>query len=103
VQVDPIKPALKGAGTKRLKLKYHKLLSNFPFKFNLRRYSMVSVDPGARRSVPALGDSLCSAALSAAASGTPIDGRSGLADIARHVMDTHSSRVPQMAVNASQI
>jgi hypothetical protein len=39
VQVDPIKPALNGAGTNRLKLKYHKLLSNFPFKFILRRYT----------------------------------------------------------------
>jgi hypothetical protein len=39
VQVDPIKLTLKGAGTKRLKLKYYKLLSEFPFKFNLRRYT----------------------------------------------------------------
>ena len=38
MQVDPIKLVLKGAGTKRLKLKYERLLSNFPFKFNLRRY-----------------------------------------------------------------
>ena len=41
MQVDPIKPALKGAGIKRLKLKYYELLSNFPFKFNLRRYNKV--------------------------------------------------------------
>jgi len=39
VQLDPIKPTLKGAGTKRLKVKYYKPLSNFPFKFNLRRYN----------------------------------------------------------------
>ena len=39
VQVDPVKSALKGAGTKRLKLKYYKLLSNFPFRFNLRRFT----------------------------------------------------------------
>jgi len=35
VQVDPIKPTLKAPGTKRLKLKYDKLLSNFAFKFQL--------------------------------------------------------------------
>ena len=41
VQVDPIKPALKAPGTKRLKLKYDELLSNLAFKFNLRRYTLV--------------------------------------------------------------
>jgi len=35
VQVDPIKPTL--PGTKRLKLKYDDLLSNFVFNVNLRR------------------------------------------------------------------
>ena len=39
MQVDPIKPALKAPGTKRLKLKYYKLLSTFGFNFNLRRYT----------------------------------------------------------------
>ena len=34
-----IKPTLKPTGTKRLKLKYDILLSNFAFKFNLRRYT----------------------------------------------------------------
>jgi len=38
VQVDPIKPKLKPPGTKRLKLEYDGLLSNFGFKFNLRCY-----------------------------------------------------------------
>jgi hypothetical protein len=47
VQVDPIKPTLKPPGTKRLKLKYHKLLSSSAFKFNLRRYIMVAT-PGVR-------------------------------------------------------
>jgi hypothetical protein len=37
VQVEPIKPRLKAPGTKRLKLKYGKLLSDFAFNFNLRR------------------------------------------------------------------
>ncbi len=41
VQVDPIKPTLKAPGTKRLKLEYDEPLSNFAFKFNLRRYSPV--------------------------------------------------------------
>ena len=39
MQVDPIKPTLKAPGTKRLKLKYDKMLSNIAFKFNLRRYT----------------------------------------------------------------
>jgi hypothetical protein len=38
VHVDPIKPTLKAPRTKRLKLKYDEPLSNFAFKFNLRRY-----------------------------------------------------------------
>ena len=41
MQLDPIKPTLKAPGTKCLKLKYDKLLSNFAFKFKLRRYTMV--------------------------------------------------------------
>ena len=40
MQVDPIKPTLKAPGITRLKLKCDKLLSNFAFKFNLRRYIM---------------------------------------------------------------
>ena len=39
VQVDPIKPTLKAPATKRLKLKYDNLRSNFAFHFNLRRYA----------------------------------------------------------------
>jgi hypothetical protein len=39
VQVGPIKSTLKAPGTQRLKLKYEELLSDFGFKFNLRRYS----------------------------------------------------------------
>ena len=34
-----MKPMLKALGTKPLKLKYDKPLSNFAFKFNLRRYT----------------------------------------------------------------
>jgi len=41
VQVDPIKPKLKPPGTKRLKLTYGEPLSDFAFKFNLRRYDVV--------------------------------------------------------------
>ena len=39
VQVDPIRPTLKAPRTKRLKLKYDGPLSNFAFKFNVRRYT----------------------------------------------------------------
>ena len=45
VQVDPIKPMLKGPGAKRLKLNSVEQLSNFAFKFNLRRYSAESTPP----------------------------------------------------------
>ena len=41
VQVDPFKPTLKAPVSKRLKLKYDILLSNFAFRFNLRRYSLI--------------------------------------------------------------
>jgi hypothetical protein len=43
VQIDPMKPKLKPPGTKRLKLEYDGLLSNFGFKFNLRRYTVDTV------------------------------------------------------------
>ena len=42
MQVDPITPKLKPPGTKHLKLKCDILLSDFAFKFNLRRYSKVT-------------------------------------------------------------
>jgi hypothetical protein len=42
VQVDPIKPTLEPTGTKRLKLKCDVLLSTAAFKFDLRRYTLVS-------------------------------------------------------------
>ena len=51
VQVDPMKPALKPPGTKRLKLTYDKLLSNVAFKINLRRYSLAG-SPLTRMSSP---------------------------------------------------
>jgi hypothetical protein len=35
-------PTLKAPGSKRLKLKYNKLLSSFAFKFNLHRYTKVA-------------------------------------------------------------
>ena len=38
MQIDPVKPTLKAPGTKRLKLTREGLLSDFGFKFNLRRY-----------------------------------------------------------------
>ena len=44
VQVDPIKPILKPPGTKRLKLEYDGLLSNFAFNSNLRRYMLARLD-----------------------------------------------------------
>ena len=47
MQVHPIKPKLKPPGTKRLKLECDGLLSNFGFKFNLRRYTKVAAQAGA--------------------------------------------------------
>ena len=40
MQVDLIKPVLKASGTVRLKLKCDVLITNFAFKFNLRRYTL---------------------------------------------------------------
>jgi hypothetical protein len=41
--VDLIKPTLKPPGIKRLYSRYDELLSNFAFKFNLRRYTLVQI------------------------------------------------------------
>jgi hypothetical protein len=46
VQVDPIKSTFKAPATKRLKLKRDALLSDFAFKFNLRRYIMAPAGSG---------------------------------------------------------
>jgi hypothetical protein len=48
VQVDPIKPKLNPLGNKHLKLKFDVLLSNFAFKFSLRRYTKDGVNRVAR-------------------------------------------------------
>jgi hypothetical protein len=48
VQVHPIKPTLKAPGcpgTNRLKLQHDEPLSKSAFKFNLRRYTEVAVQP----------------------------------------------------------
>ena len=46
MQVDPIKPKLKLPGTKRLKLKCDTPLSDFAFRFQLRRYTLAGLaDP----------------------------------------------------------
>jgi hypothetical protein len=39
VQVDPIKPTLKAPKSTLLNLEHEKSLSNYAFKFNLRRYT----------------------------------------------------------------
>ena len=52
VQLDPITSTLKAPGTKRLKLKYEKQLSNFGFNFNLRSCILVRpcrLTPGCTR------------------------------------------------------
>jgi hypothetical protein len=62
VQFEPIKPVLKAPGTKRLILKWDKLLSNVAFTVNLRRYKQcVFVRSAARRTaLPAeFTDGLC--------------------------------------------
>ena len=41
MQVDPIKATLKASRNKRSKQKYDEPLSQFAFKFNLRRYNKV--------------------------------------------------------------
>ena len=44
MHVDPIKPTLKAPGSMLLKLRYDDPLSNFAFKFNLRRYTKANGD-----------------------------------------------------------
>jgi len=44
VQVDPFDPTLKATGSKRLKLEDEKMLSNFTFRLNLRRYTKEEVE-----------------------------------------------------------
>jgi hypothetical protein len=39
VQLETMKPVLEAPGIKRLKLNCDELISNFAFKFNLRRYN----------------------------------------------------------------
>ena len=52
MQVDPMKPKLKPPGNKQLKLKCDVPLSNFAFKFNLRRYNQaVMRGEGGRTSI----------------------------------------------------
>ena len=46
MQVDPIKPVLKAPGTKCSILKYDQPLSNFAFKFNLRRCTGEEAETG---------------------------------------------------------
>ena len=43
MQDDPIKPMLKASGCEGLKLNCHEPLSNFAFKFKLRRYTEVLI------------------------------------------------------------
>ena len=45
VQVDAMGPMLKPSGTARLKPNHDKLLSNFAFNFNLRRYRTARAPP----------------------------------------------------------
>ena len=47
VQLDPIEPTLKAPESKRLKLQFDTMLSTSAFKFNLRRYNLVSSTLGA--------------------------------------------------------
>jgi len=55
VHVAPIKPTLTAPGTKRLKLRYDKLLSTCAFEFKLCRYIVGAVDRcGGHLSVPPL-------------------------------------------------
>jgi len=53
VQVAPIKPTLKAPGTQRLKLEFDDLLSTSAFKFNLRRYTKVTMTMTTRSSAGA--------------------------------------------------
>jgi len=87
VQVDPVQPTLKPTGTKCLKLKCDALLSNFAFKFNLRRYTM-GAEAGDPKAMFNLGTCLDEGKGVAAPDHLAAAGwyRYGLADISRHVI-----------------
>jgi len=52
VQVEPIKSTLKAPGSMRLKLDYDCPLSNFAFKFHLRRYTKRALNQAERDFTP---------------------------------------------------
>ena len=54
MHAEPLKPTLKAPGSKHMKLKYDKWLSNFASNFTLRRFSEVAPppDPGVAASDP---------------------------------------------------
>ena len=70
VQVDPIKPKWKAPRTERLKLQYDALLSNFGFKFNLRRYTLVLTSPHSHS--PTTWTRCCSSQAAACRQGLPL-------------------------------
>jgi hypothetical protein len=69
-----MKATLKAHGTKRLKLNFDILLSNFGFNFNLRCYTLVGANfaPSRWLAAPALGP-----ALTPLLTGTPANGAGG--------------------------
>ena len=66
-----MKPTLKAPGSKRLKLEHEKLLSNFAFNFNLRRYTEVA--PPAPSPAPAPAPAPAAAPVAAGVVSRPLD------------------------------
>jgi len=98
VQVAPIKSKLKPPGTKGLKLKCDKLLLNFAFKFNLRRYILVVIDEF-NGQIDALENLTAHVDLtSQISSGSFTYGgnRQGMMDGARHVIGCHLTPEPRV-------
>ena len=56
VQVDPIKPTVKAPGIKLVKVKCDEPLSNFVYKLNLRRYTMVTAEAACDELAELLGE-----------------------------------------------
>jgi len=98
VQVAPIQPTLKAPGTKRLKLKYDKLLSFFGFNCNLRLYTQVEGANAAARDAADLLAAHQSAADDAAAAAAASH-VSAMAEAAAAAAAAHGMELAQVAAS----
>jgi len=101
VQLDPIKPTLKAHGTKRLKLKLDILLSNFAFKFNLRRHTMeVAMEEATEQATAEATMAAAAAAAATAAASAAATATAAAAAVAAAVVAEEAAAVEAAEVEA---